>query len=116
MEEGKTYGTVEDRDANMSKITKRDSKVLGCEVGRLPIHKINNIRSAMENSHILYLPSLHEVRYYRDTMMAFYISLFIFLREVLVVLMVPIGTEGGVWGCRKRLNGGRGCSWKHTYG
>ena len=29
--------------------------------------------------------------------------------------MVPIGTEGDVWGCRNRLNGGIGGLWKHTY-
>ena len=32
-----------------------------------------------------------------------------------MVLIGPKGTEGGVWGCRTRLNGGRGVSWKHIY-
>ena len=33
-----------------------------------------------------------------------------------MVLMVPKGTEGGVWGFRKRLDGGREGSCKHIYG
>ena len=32
-----------------------------------------------------------------------------------MVLIGPKGTEGGVWGCRTRLNEGRWGSWKHIY-
>ena len=59
----KEGGILDERYVNMYKIPKRGSKVPGYKGGRLPIHKINGGRKAVEVSYICDLPRLYYERY-----------------------------------------------------
>ena len=93
---------MEEIDVTMYKIPKIVPKLTVYEGGIPTIRNIGGVRNAMEMSDVCNLPSIHKVRYERETMAAVYIILCIYPREG---LMGPRGTGGDFWGCEAAVRG-----------